>query len=118
MFSNNTFVFFYVNRKVAVGDSVVLGPDSLGAFVTTVIKSIQRKRVNVLNAEAGQSVSFGLKKIKRAGVRKGMVILEKTDPPTAKAVTKFEGQVLILYHNTLIAPRYQAMLHIGSVRQT
>lgn len=58
-------------RAVAVGDTVSLGPDSLGAFTTTVVKSIQRKRVNVLHAEAGQSVSFGLKKIKRAGVRKG-----------------------------------------------
>lgn len=70
-----------------------------------------------MNAEAGQSVSFGLKKVKRAAIRKGMVLLAKLEIPPV-AVTRFEGQVLILYHNTLIAPRYQAMLHVGPVRQT
>jgi GTPase len=59
------------NSVVSVGDTVLLGPDSLGAFISTVIKSIQRKRVNVLHAEAGQSVSFALKRVKRAAVRKG-----------------------------------------------
>ena len=43
--------------------------------------------------------------------------MQKTDTPP-KAIRRFEGQVLILYHNSLIAPRYQAMLHVGSVRQT
>lgn len=38
--------------------------------------------------------------------------------PSYAAVRKFEGQVLVLYHNTTIQPRYQAMLHCGSVRQT
>lgn len=96
----------------------MIGPDTLGAFQSTVIKSIQRKRTPVNRGEAGQSVSFALKRIKRAAVRKGMVVLEKNDLSPPKAVRRFEGQVLILYHNTLIAPRYQAMLHVGSVRQT
>lgn len=81
---------------MSVGDNVLLGPDSLGNFAATSIKSIQRKRVNVLHAEAGQSVSFALKRIKRSGVRKGMVILEKNDLLPPKAVRRFEGQVLIL----------------------
>ena len=103
--------------KVSVGDNVLLGPDSLGAYVVTAIKSIQRKRVNVMHAEAGQSVSYALKRVRRAGVRKGQVILAKTDVhPTA--VRRFEGQVLVLYHNTTISKSYQAMLHCGSVRQT
>lgn len=130
--------------SVSVGQTVLLGPDSLGAFIPTVVKSCQRKRVNVLRAEAGQSVSFALKRVKRTAVRKGeksflglerrrgsnlltplltpfavlgMVLLEKTDIPPV-SVRKFEGSCLILYHNTLITPRYQAMLHVGSVRQT
>lgn len=41
----------------SVGDAVVLGPDSVGQFIPTTIKSIQRKRVDVESAEAGQSVS-------------------------------------------------------------
>ncbi|KAI5480556.1 GTP-binding protein 1, partial [Pseudohyphozyma bogoriensis] len=88
--------------KVAVGDTVVLGPDSLGGWMTTTVKSIQRKRVNVESAEAGQSVSFALKRVKRTSIRKGQVLLAKTDTmPTA--VRRFEGS---------------AMLHSGSIRQT
>jgi hypothetical protein len=43
----------------------------LGHFVTTNVKSIQRKRAAVEYAEAGQSVSFALKRVRRAAVRKG-----------------------------------------------
>lgn len=46
-----------------------------------------------------------------------MVILAKTDE-SPKAVRRFEGQILVLYHNTTIAPKYQAVLHVGSIRQT
>jgi GTPase len=41
----------------------------------------------------------------------------KTEEPP-KAVRRFEGQILVLYHNTTIQPRYQAVLHCGSIRQT
>jgi GTPase len=34
-----------------------------------------------MTAEAGQTVSFALKRIKRQSVRKGMVIVKKTDEP-------------------------------------
>jgi GTPase len=44
-------------RLPLVGDSVLLGPDSIGQFIPTSIKSIQKKRVDVETAEAGQSVS-------------------------------------------------------------
>lgn len=45
---------------VKTGDTVLLGPDSLGQFVSTSVKSIQRKRASVNSAEAGQSVRFVL----------------------------------------------------------
>jgi GTPase len=32
-------------------------------------------------------------------------------------VTEFEAEVLVLYHSTTIAQRYQAMVHCGCVRQ-
>ncbi|CED85473.1 GTP-binding protein GP-1 [Phaffia rhodozyma] len=102
---------------VKTGDTVLLGPDSVGQYVTTAVKSIQRKRASVESAEAGQSVSFALKRVRRAAVRKGMVILAKTEE-APKAVRRFEGQILVLYHNTTIQPRYQAVMHCGSIRQT
>ncbi|GAA5925577.1 uncharacterized protein JCM15063_005062 [Sporobolomyces koalae] len=103
--------------RVRPNDTVLMGPDSLNAFVPVAIKSIQRKRVNVDYAEAGQSVSFALKRIKKSAVRKGMVLLGQTSVPPS-SVRRFEGVALVLYHNTLITERYQAMLHSGTIRQT
>jgi GTPase len=65
-----------------------------------------------VSAEAGQTVALALKRIRRAEVRKGMIIVHKSEAPP-RAVRRFEGQVLILYHNTTMQPNYQAMLHCG-----
>ncbi|KAL4063525.1 P-loop containing nucleoside triphosphate hydrolase protein, partial [Scleroderma yunnanense] len=103
--------------KVKIGDTILFGPDANGHFQSTVIRSMQRKRADVSAAEAGQCVSLALKRVKRALVRKGMVIVHKSDAPP-RAIRQFQGQVLILYHNTTMQPNYQAMLHCGAVRQT
>ncbi|KIK26976.1 hypothetical protein PISMIDRAFT_28218 [Pisolithus microcarpus 441] len=103
--------------RVKTGDAILFGPDANGHFQSTVIRSMQRKRADVFSAEAGQCVSLALKRVKRVSVRKGMVIVHKLDGPPA-ATRRFEGQVLILYHNTTMQPNYQAMLHCGAVRQT
>ncbi|RUS12795.1 hypothetical protein BC937DRAFT_87011, partial [Endogone sp. FLAS-F59071] len=89
---------------VHIGDTLLLGPDSLGHFQATTVKSIQRKRVNVPLASAGQSASFALKKIRRNAIR--------------KACREFEAEILVLYHSTTIGQKYQAMLHCGGIRQT
>ncbi|THH07494.1 hypothetical protein EW145_g3336 [Phellinidium pouzarii] len=102
---------------VKVGDAICLGPDSNGGWHSTVIKSMQRKRATVTTADAGQCVSLALKRTRRAAVRKGMVIVAKTENPP-RAIRRFMGQVLILYHNTTLQKGYQAMLHCGAVRQT
>merc|ERR1739842_288526 len=31
---------------------------------------------------------------------------------------EFEGEILVLHHPTTISPKYQAMVHCGSIRQT
>ncbi|KAK7687077.1 hypothetical protein QCA50_009577 [Cerrena zonata] len=103
--------------KIKAGDAVMIGPDSNGNFETTMVKSIQRKRAPVNGAEAGQCVSMALKRMRRAAVRKGMVVVHKTETPP-RAIRRFEGQVLILYHNTTLQRNYQAMLHCGAIRQT
>ncbi|KAL1993245.1 hypothetical protein VTN49DRAFT_3194 [Thermomyces lanuginosus] len=102
---------------VHAGDSVQIGPDSLGRFITTTIKSIERKRIPVNVCSAGQSGSFALKGVRRKDVRKGMVVLaNQANPP--KAHLEFIAEVLILSHATTIRPRYQAMLHVGAISQT
>ncbi|KAH7888560.1 P-loop containing nucleoside triphosphate hydrolase protein [Phlebopus sp. FC_14] len=103
--------------RVKTGDSVLFGPDANGHFQQSIIRSMQRKRVDVFTAEAGQCVALALKRVKRSTVRKGMVIVHKSETPP-KATRRFEGQVLILYHNTTMQRNYQAMLHCGAVRQT
>lgn len=103
------------------GDSILIGPDSLGNFTPTSIRSIERKRLPVPVVSAGQSASFALKRIRRRDVRKGMVVLPKPiDPaqPLPKAQWMFTAEVLILSHATTIKPKYQAMLHVGPVSQT
>lgn len=123
---NDTFSVPFVGTVVSgvvksgvihAGDSVLIGPDSLGQFQNTNIRSIERKRIPVPVCTAGQSASFALKRIRRKDVRKGMVVLPKVDTPP-KVYREFVAEVLILSHATTIRPRYQAMLHVGPVSQT
>ncbi|KAK9453999.1 P-loop containing nucleoside triphosphate hydrolase protein [Dipodascopsis uninucleata] len=123
---NDTFSVPFVGTVVSgivtsgtarVGDSVYIGPDSVGQFAVTSIRSIERKRTGVEVARAGQSVSFAIKKIRRRDVRKGMVILPKTEQ-IPRSIREFVAEVLILQNATTIKVRYQAMLHVGAIAQT
>ncbi|ROV90017.1 hypothetical protein VSDG_08347 [Cytospora chrysosperma] len=126
---NDTFSVPFVGTVVSgiimsgvihAGDDVLIGPDSLGQFTSTSIRSIQRKRIGVPAASAGQSASFALKKVRRKEVRKGMVVLPKPadGAPTPRVYNEFVAEVLILSHATTIKKKYQAMLHVGPVSQT
>jgi GTPase len=59
----------------------MLGPDYNGNYIQTTVKSMHRKQAVVNHAEAGQSVSMALKRVRRADVRKGMVLVHKTETP-------------------------------------
>ncbi|KAK5136917.1 hypothetical protein LTR08_001424 [Meristemomyces frigidus] len=131
---NDTFSVPFVGTVVSgvvksgvvhAGDSVLVGPDSLGQFTTTTIRSIERKRIPVPACSAGQSASFALRRVRRKDVRKGMVVLlAKSDAnPNApisqpKVFREFVAEVLILSHATTIRTKYQAMLHVGPISQT
>ncbi|XP_067672338.1 GTP-binding protein 1-like [Haliotis asinina] len=101
---------------IRLNDTLLLGPDALGQFMPIVVKSIHRKRMPVKEVRGGQTASFALKKIKRSSIRKGMVMVSPRLEP--KACWEFEGEILVLHHPTTISVRYQAMVHVGSVRQT
>jgi len=108
-----------VAGRVHSGDTMLMGPDGMGKFEPVVIKSIHRKRLPVTVAVAGQAAAFALKKIKRNQVRKGTAFLAATDRQEApRAVWEFRGEVVILHHPTTIMTNYQAMVHVGAVRQT
>ncbi|KAK0553150.1 hypothetical protein OC846_002638 [Tilletia horrida] len=110
-----------VSGSVKVGDNLLIGPDSLGGFLPTTVRSIERKRVGVDAAYAGQSASFALKRIKRNMVRKGMVMLSRplsdADPPP-QAHTTCDAEVLCLYHSTTLSVGSCMVLHTQSIRQT
>ncbi|CAO1637671.1 unnamed protein product [Parajaminaea phylloscopi] len=102
---------------VKTGDSLLIGPDSLGQFIPTAVRSIQRKRVNVDSAIAGQSVSFALKRVRRNQVRKGMVMIARSDnPPQASLV--FDAEILCLHHATTLSVGSCMVLHAAGIRQT
>ncbi|TKX22127.1 hypothetical protein C1H76_5760 [Elsinoe australis] len=124
---NDTFSVPFVGTVVSgvvksgvihAGDNVVIGPDSLGQFTSTSIRSIERKRISVPACSAGQSASFALKKVRRKDVRKGMVVLLKNEDKPPPVYREFIAEVLILSHATTIKTKYQAMLHVGPVSQT
>uniref|UniRef100_A0A672YBW2 GTP-binding protein 1 n=1 Tax=Sphaeramia orbicularis TaxID=375764 RepID=A0A672YBW2_9TELE len=101
---------------IRLNDMLLLGPDPLGTFIPIAIKSIHRKRMPVREVRGGQTASFALKKIKRSTIRKGMVMVSPKLMP--QATWEFEAEILVLHHPTTISPRYQAMVHCGSIRQT
>ena len=70
----------------------------------------------VTEVKSGQTASFSLKKIKRSQIRKGMVMIQPALQP--QCCYEFEGEILVLHHPTTISPKYQAMVHCGSIRQT
>ena len=102
---NDTFSVPFVGTVVSgivksgvvhAGDTILIGPDSLGQFTTTSIRSIERKRIPVPAASAGQSASFALKRVRRKDVRKGMVVLPKLEQNAPKVYREFvaEGESL------------------------
>uniref|UniRef100_A0A3B3XL41 GTP-binding protein 1 n=1 Tax=Poecilia mexicana TaxID=48701 RepID=A0A3B3XL41_9TELE len=93
---------------IRLNDTLLLGPDPLGTFIPIAVKSIHRKRM-----ETFRPLSRG---IKRSSIRKGMVMVSPKLMP--QATWEFEAEILVLHHPTTISPRYQAMVHCGSIRQT
>lgn len=99
-----------------VGDNVVIGPDGLGAYIKTQIKSIHQKRVNVGEVKAGSYVCFCLKKVSKSWIRRGMVILESKQQ--AMTVWQFEADVNIMSSNlTTIKVGYEPNIHVNNISQ-
>uniref|UniRef100_A0A0K0E672 Tr-type G domain-containing protein n=1 Tax=Strongyloides stercoralis TaxID=6248 RepID=A0A0K0E672_STRER len=111
---------FQIDEIYTVGGvgTVISGtcPDPVGKYIVVPIKSIHRKRLPVSCVKAGQTASFAMRKIPRKDVRKGMVLLSPTITPIA--CYEFVAEIIILHHPTTISSNYQAMVHVGSVRQT
>lgn len=104
-----------IKGLVRLNDTLLLGPDSNGLFIETVVKGIHTNRFPVEQVFAGRSCSFALKKVKRRQVRKGMVLVAPSLKP--KAHWEFKADVLVITHATTIGLGYQAVIHCGVTRQ-
>lgn len=49
---------------IRLNDTLMLGPDPLGHFISIAVKSIHRKRMTVREVRGGQTASFALKKVR------------------------------------------------------
>ncbi|MHA2501864.1 MAG: GTP-binding protein [Candidatus Kariarchaeaceae archaeon] len=102
--------------RLAVNDTVHLGPFDDGSFKEVRVKSIHYKRVPTGSAVAGQAVTFALTKFKKQDVRKGMVML-KTEEKLG-AIYEFEAEIYVLFHSTTIKEGYSPVIHVKSIRQS
>ena len=103
--------------SVQIGDTVYIGPNSVGEYRETVIRSIHFKRINVVEATAGHYVCFGLKKIPKPWVKKGMVIVSNKED--CRVIRTFKADINILQsHHTTIRKNYQPSIHINNIKQS
>jgi GTPase len=101
--------------KVKVGDILHLGPDKNSNYIEIKIRSIQCKKIPIEEAVAGYYVCFGIKKINKKLIIKGMVLVSNENK---LAVRTFWANVVILKsHSTTIRLNYQPMMHINNIRQ-
>lgn len=63
---------------IKLNDTLLLGPDPLGNFLSIAVKSIHRKRMPVKEVRGGQTASFALKKVS-VNIRRWLCLGGKND---------------------------------------
>lgn len=86
------------------------------------IKSIHVSRNPSEYAVAGDLACLNVKstkaneKLVRKDIRRGMVLINQDNKP--EPVTEFEAELQVLHHSTTIKPKYEGVLHCGTIQQT
>lgn len=107
---------------VTINKSCLLGPDKLKNFKNVVVKSIHVNRVARNEAYCGELACLCLKstkaneKLVRKDIRRGMVVVDNQEKP--EPVTTFEAEMQVLHNSTTIKPKYEGVLHCGTIQQT
>lgn len=119
---------------VNTNDHLWLGPiGSHGEFVEVLIRTIHAKRLPVdvaTTADGCAAYCFAIRPLqskgkkealKRTRIRRGMVLLQGSSAAEVNArasCRSFEAEVMVLHHHSTIKQDYQAVVHMGDVRQT
>ncbi|KAK7930582.1 hypothetical protein WMY93_006977 [Mugilogobius chulae] len=118
---------FRHKHEMESGRTSSVGNDILGFDQEGQVRERERYKVSpqLLNAASyaifkntfmNESLFCLFVQIKRSAIRKGMVMVSPKLQP--QATWEFEAEIIVLHHPTTISPRYQAMVHCGSIRQT
>jgi GTPase len=105
-----------------LNDICLLGPDKIKNFKTVQIKSIHVSRSSCDYAVCGDLACLNVKstkaneKLVRKDIRRGMVLINEKNKP--EPVMEFEAELQVLHHSTTIKPKYEGVLHCGTIQQT
>jgi len=111
-----------MSGTVTTGMTLLLGPFGSAPFIEVMVRSLHCKRTPVDTVSAGCSCAISLRAVKRKETlkrsmfRRGMVLIDPASSTNANIF--FEADVCILHHPTTIKVGYQAVIHLGMVRQT
>ncbi len=101
--------------SISEGSEAYIGPNYMGEFEKVKVVSIQKNRVPVQIAYAGQYITLALSRVKPEDIRKGMVIVQ--EPSLVKPVREFVARVKILHHPTLIKPGYEPVIQFRTLKE-
>jgi GTPase len=107
---------------VVLNKLCLIGPDKQKNFKAVIVKSIHVNRVSRNESYAGELACLCLKsakateKLVRKDIRRGMVVIDNMDKP--ESVSSFEAEMQVLHHSTTIKPKYEGVLHCGTIQQT
>jgi len=100
---------------VTENSELIIGPFYNGEFRRVKVQSIQKNRVTVNSAFAGQYVTLAISKGRMDKLDRGMVLLAAQEQ--AQVVRQFDADVRILHHPTLIKVGYEPVIQFKTVKE-
>jgi GTPase len=120
-------VLYGVNLEepICKGDKLFLGPNSLGNFISVVVKSVHdddRNEIEKLNTQMTGCLAIRSnnknKELISKKVHKGMILLSDTSGNKLEGVyTKIECKVLMYHHATIVRKGFCCTIHTDTIRQ-
>ena len=97
--------------KIKKGQQVAILPPGF----TSEVRSIEMHYEELPEAIPGDNIGVALRGISHKEIKRGMV-LSPTDKP-ASTVEEFTGQIIVIYHPTVVSPGYTPVIHAHTAQQ-